>query len=87
MFTKQVPNRKYGVGFMNAINHGQFPKDLIEALMRGGLPQFNTGGAVGIPESKSTFGSGQNIPTQNLNFNFPNGQARHYKGRRIKSIY
>lgn len=72
--------RKYGVGFMNAINHGQIPKDLIEALMRGGIPKFNTGGAVGIPESKSTFGNSQNLPTQNLNFNFPSGASAALQG-------
>ncbi|QNJ59182.1 hypothetical protein [Vibrio phage vB_ValS_PJ32] len=70
--------RKYGVGFMHAINHGKIPKDLIDQLMRGGIPHFNTGGAVGIPESKSTFGN--MLPTQNLNFNFPNGESAALQG-------
>ncbi|AUR95996.1 TMhelix containing protein [Vibrio phage 1.215.B._10N.222.54.F7] len=70
--------RKYGVGFMNAINHGQIPQELIDQLMRGGIPRFNTGGAVGVSESKSTVSRG--LPTQDLNFNFPNGASAALQG-------
>lgn len=70
--------RKYGIGFMNAINHGSIPRELIEQLMRGGIPRFQTGGAVGVAESRQSLAPG--LPTQNLNFNFPNGTSAALQG-------
>lgn len=70
--------RKYGIGFMNAINHGSIPRELIDQLMRGGIPRFQTGGAVGVSEGRGSTARG--LPVQNLNFNFPDGQSAALQG-------
>jgi len=70
--------RKYGVGFMNAINRGRIPRELVDQLMGGGIPRFQTGGAVGVAESRQSVTRG--LPVQNLNINFPDGSSAALQG-------
>ncbi|APD18970.1 hypothetical protein [Vibrio phage J14] len=85
MSNKATAVKKYGLGFMNAINYGAIPKELIDYLMRGGgIPQFNSGGAVGMSNQALTQPQ-RGLPPQTLKpLLFLRGIAFNYKARRIK---
>ncbi|QHJ74656.1 hypothetical protein VH22019_00092 [Vibrio phage VH2_2019] len=70
--------RTYGLQFMNMLNRKMIPKDAIAALMRGRIPHFNTGGAVGIAQAASNLGGSRS--TMDLNFTFSNGRSVTLQG-------
>ena len=76
--TKASAVRKYGTGFMQLVNQGRLSKDLVDRLMSGVIPRFNTGGAVGLPTDKlASLGS---MSETNVNFAFPDGQTVTMQG-------
>ncbi|UOX39947.1 tail tape measure protein [Vibrio phage V-YDF132] len=70
--------REYGLGFMNMVNKRRIPKEAIAALMRGRIPHFNTGGAVGLTNLASNAGGARS--TMDLNFMFSNGRSVTLQG-------
>ncbi|WGH28437.1 hypothetical protein 13VO501A_gene0054 [Vibrio phage 13VO501A] len=77
---KATAVKKYGLGFMNAINYGAIPKELIDYLMRGGgIPQFNSGGAVGM-SNQALAQPQRGLPPQTLNLAFPSGNSVQLQG-------
>lgn len=77
---KATAVKKYGVGFMNAINFGRLDPELIRQLMSGGIPSYNTGGIVGVANRFAGDSGGRSAPTHNLNLTLPSGNAAQLQG-------
>ncbi|ANO57644.1 hypothetical protein [Vibrio phage vB_VhaS-a] len=74
--------KKYGLGFMNAINFGKLDPRLIAQLMRGGVPMFNTGGAVGVANNFANQGASQSAGLYQVNLTLPSGNVSQLQGSR-----